>query len=809
MNPQGTLPLSDLRVIDLTDGVAGVAGRVLADMGADVILVEPPGGAATRRQPPLHRGHGLRFATTHSNKRGVVIDLDSAQGPDRLLGLIDGADLVLESYPPGYLERRGVGPDTMRERHPGVVVTSVTDFGQTGPYRDYTANDAVLTAMSSALTRSGAPGREPLLPPGELASQTAAVHVAFAALLAVYHARRTGRGDYVDCSLFDLAVQDLDPALGMGGTATMGQPLTELPPGRPDRRMLYPVLPCADGHVRMFIGSAKQWRAVFTWLGEPESLSDPSLEQFFTRFLNWDKIRPALVELFADKSRDEIVTYASEQGVAVAPLSTPAEILRSDHVEQRRSFRTAEVAPGLVGAIANGFVEFDRQRAGFRHRAPEPGEHDHLLQAETRSRRAVEPARPARRPLEGVRVLDLGVIVVGAETGRSLADQGADVIKIETREFMDGARQSDGPDRCGYSFALGNRGKRSFGLNLRAKAGKEVFRQLVAKSDVVLTNFKPGTLESLGLSYQELRSVNPRIIVVESSAWGASGPWSKRMGYGPLVRSTIGLTQLWRHPGASDEFGDDQFGDDMTVYPDHAAGRAGSTAVMAALLERERTGVGRRIELAQMDTVFGQLVTEFLRESLEPGSLVASGNCAEFDAPSGLYRCSGEDAYCAVAVDGDDEFERLAAATDRLDLATDPRYRTAADRVAHRDQLDEALGAWMAGLIPVQAQDRLQAAGVAAGAAVHASELPDNPQLNARRQFGSLPQPGYDEPLQAEMGPALFENIPEPELRPASLMAADTVEVCRDILGMSDAEVDKLVAAGVLEVREAATVTSR
>jgi crotonobetainyl-CoA:carnitine CoA-transferase CaiB-like acyl-CoA transferase len=795
-----TLPLSDLRVIDLTDGVAGVAGRVLADMGADVILVEPPGGAATRRQPPLYCGHGLRFATAHSNKRGVVIDLDAAEGPDRLLGLTDDADLVLESHPYGYLERRGVGADTMRKRNPGVVVTSITDFGQTGPYRDYTASDAVLTAMSSALTRSGAPGREPLLPPGELASQTAAVHAAFAALLAVYHARRTGRGDYVDCSLFDLAVQDLDPAFGMGGTATMGQPLTELPPGRPDRRMLYPILPCADGHVRMFIGSAKQWRAVYTWLGEPEALSDPSLEQFATRFLNWDKIRPALVELFADKSRDDIITYASEQGVAVAPLSTSEEILRSDHVKQRRSFLTAEVAPGLPGDIANGFVDFDHQRAGFRHRAPEPGEHDDIFQAGTRSRPAFECAQPTRRPLEGIRVLDLGVIVVGAETGRSLADQGADVIKIETREFMDGARQSDGPDRCGYAFALGNRGKRSFGLNLRAKAGTEVFRQLVAKSDVVLSNFKPGTLESLGLGYQELRSINPRIIVVESSAWGASGPWSKRMGYGPLVRSTVGLTQLWRHPGASDEFGDD-----MTVYPDHAAGRAGSTAVMAALLERQRTGVGRHIELAQMETVLGQLATEFLRESLDPGSLVALGNSAEFDAPAGLYRCSGEDAYCVVTVDGDEAFARLAEAIDRRDLAADPRYKTAADRVAHRKQLDDVLGSWMAGLTPVEAQDRLQAAGVAAGAAVHASELLVNPQLSARRQFGALPEPGYDAPLDTEMGPALFENIPEPELRPAALMAADTVEVCCEILDMSAAEVDELVARGVLEVRETAT----
>ena len=179
------------------------------------------------------------------------------------------------------------------------------------------------------------------------------------------------------------------------------------------------------------------------------------------------------------------------------------------------------------------------------------------------------------RPLDGIRVLDLGVIVVGGETGRELADQGADVIKVENRAFLDGTRQGDRPGRCGYTFAIGNRGKRSLGLNLRSDAGKQLFGELVAKSDVVLTNFRPGTMESLDLGYDRLRAINPGIIMVESSAFGASGPWATRMGYGPLVRAAVGLTALWRHPDAADGFGDDS-----TVYPDHAAARAGAAAVL-------------------------------------------------------------------------------------------------------------------------------------------------------------------------------------------------------------------------------------
>ena len=798
--PDTTLPLGGVRVIDFTDGAAGFAGRFLADLGADVVLVEPPNGAASRRAQPQFQGHGLQFATAHANKRGVVIDVGTAQGRQQLLGLAQGADIFLESHPPGHLAGLGVGQEAMRKRNPRLVVVSVTNFGQTGPYRDYKASEAVFTAMSSLLTRSGAPGREPLVPPGELATQTAAVDVAYAALLAYFKAQRGGGGDYLDCSLFDLVVQDLDPGFGMAGTATMGQPLYNMAPGRPDVRMMYPIVPCADGHVRMFIASAKQWRALFNWIGEPEELADPALEQIFGRFMNWGKIRPALVDFFADKSRDEIVAHGSHLGIAVAPLNTAHEILTSDHIRQRKAFVEGEIAPGVRAAVPNGYLEFDDDRAGFRHRAPELGEHTAEVLAEPPRPVAIAGTDVDARPLAGVRVLDLGVIVVGAETGRQLADQGAEVIKVENRAFLDGARQMDAAGKVGYSCALGNRNKRSLGLNLRSDAGKSLFARLVGCSDVVLTNFKPGTLDSLGLGYDQLKAINPRIIVVESSALGSTGSWSRRMGYGPLVRATVGLTALWRHPDAPEGFGDDQ-----TVYPDHAAARVGAAGVVAALIERERTGVGQRISVAQMETVFCQLATEYARESLDPGTMVAKGNCGEFDAPAGVYQCTGDDAYCAVTVDGDDDWAKLAKVMGRADLADKPEYATAAGRVAHRDELDAVLREWISPLTPLQAQDRLQAGGVAAGAAVHVKDLLTEPHLAARHRLGELSQPGYEAPLEVFMGPALFENIPEPELRPAPAMAADTRDICRGLFDMSDAEVDELVAAGVLELAHAET----
>ncbi|MGV0714504.1 CoA transferase [Mycolicibacterium sp. XJ662] len=795
--PDTTLPLTGVRVIDLTDGVAGVTARFLADLGADVVLVEPPGGAPSRHRQPLHAGHSLRFATAHANKRGIVLDLASEPDREALRTLTDHADVVLESHAPGYLAGLGLGHRDLRSRNPRLVVASITNFGQGGPYRDWKASEPVLTAMSAALTRSGAPGREPLVPPGELAGETAAVEAAFAVLLAYYQATVSGIGDYVDCALLDLVVRGMDPGFGVGGSATMGQPQINAPLERPDRRMLYPILPCRDGHVRMFIASAKQWRAMFDWLGRPEHLADPGLEQMFTRLMHWDAIRAALIDLFADQTRDEIVTRGRELGIAVAALHTAQEVLSSEHIRVRKSFVHAEIAPGMTAAIANGFLEVDGRRAGFRHRAPTLGEHNAEVlgqTGETRVPAGPPPAPNPVRPLEGLRVLDLGVIVVGAETGRLLADQGADVVKVENREFIDGLRQFDQPGTCSYTAALGNRGKRSIGLNLRSAAGKEIFKNLVSESDVVLSNFKPGTMESLGLDYQTLRAINPRIIYLESSALGSTGPWSKQMGYGPLVRATVGLTQLWRHPDSAEAFGDD-----LTVYPDHSASRVGVAAVMAGLVARERNGKGYRISLAQMETIFSQLATDYVREALQPGSMTARGNLGEFDAPSGVYACKGEDAYCAVDVHADEQWTALAHAIGRSDLAANPDYATAQGRVARRAELDTAVTAWIASKTPTEAQDQLQAAGVPAGAAAHVGDLLHNPQLAARRQLATLEQPGFAEPLDVDMAPALFEHIDEPRLRPAPLMGADTRGICTSLLKMADEEIDGLIDDGVLE----------
>jgi crotonobetainyl-CoA:carnitine CoA-transferase CaiB-like acyl-CoA transferase len=285
---------------------------------------------------------------------------------------------------------------------------------------------------------------------------------------------------------------------------------------------------------------------------------------------------------------------------------------------------------------------------------------------------------------------------------------------------------------------------------------------------------------------------------LESSALGSTGPWSGRMGYGPLVRATVGLTTLWRHADSEAEFGDD-----MTIYPDHAAARVAATAVVAALISREAGGPGRHIAIAQMETVFMQLAAEYLRESLTPGTLVAHDGVSECDATSGVFGCAGEDAYCVIDVDGDDDWRRLANAIERPDLGAQA-LGTAAGRVAHRAELGAALAAWTSSLTKQEAAERLQSVGVAAGAAQHVMDLIGDPHLRARQQFTELPQPGLPAPVITESGPALFDSLPPPVPRPAPMMAEHTREICRELLGLNESEINELIGAGVLEEHQRA-----
>ena len=355
------------------------------------------------------------------------------------------------------------------------------------------------------------------MPPGSLAYESAAIQASWTALMAYWNRLETGLGDHVDFSIYDAVVQVLDPPFGAIGTAAAARGDGQTSYDR-DAFQPYPIFRCADGHVRIVVLAPRQWRALWSWLGEPEQLAAPEFASAHHRYAHPEIINTAVAELFAPSTAIELVLEGQRRGVPIAPVLTPGEALTSEHFLARGALIDAESRPGSPVASHPGSSRSGASASGSVTELPSSV---NTKRCWTRSQPLPERSRPTRaevrqprHPLDGLRVLDLGVIVMGAEAGRLFADQGAEVIKVENRAYPDGSRAVLLKSMTGR-FAAGQRGKLGFGVDLRTDEGRAVFKRLVEKADVVLSNFKPGTLESLGLGADVLREVNPRVVVAE------------------------------------------------------------------------------------------------------------------------------------------------------------------------------------------------------------------------------------------------------------------------------------------------------
>ena len=760
-------PLAGLRIVEILHGQLGPATRMLAELGANVLHIAGRGRPVHLDEVDANSRAGLRQLADHAGKRWLRFDGTNTAPVEAELAR---ADVIVIDTSHGLGKSGPWTADALSAAHPDAIVITASNFGSGNSFSGWQATDPVLHALTAELSRSGIRGKPPLIPPGELAFQCAAAQLAYLILLAVYHRQRTGRVDRIDFSALDGAMQALDPGYGINGSATMGKPARLLSPDRPVKGVQYPIFRCADGLVRIYIGAARQWRGMFEWLGRPEQFASPDLDRLVSR-LKTPELNPAIARFFADQTRAELEAGATKHGVPLSALIELDETVQTEHIRVRGFFADFALADGSTIPLPNGIMEIDRMRMGRDDLSPDVS-------------LAVPGRETLTRPLDGLKVLDLGVIVVGGESSRLLADNGADVIKLESRAFPDGTRQTDMATGMAVSLATGHRNKRSLGLNLRDPEGKAIFERMVAQADVVLTNFKPGTMASLGLGYDDLCKIRPDIIMVESSAFGDTGPWRTRMGYGPLVRAATGLTAKWCYPGD-----DDGYCDSLTIYPDHVAARIGVIGVLALLIDRDRSKTGGLVGTAQCDVALAHQAWEIAAAS--KGYV----NPAEReDAPWGVFRSAGDDDWCVVTVRGDEDWLALCKLVPGLDAGW-----SRSDRIAHVADVDTRLGDWLAQRSAQAAMEVLQGAGIPAARMLRVSEQPDFGYFRERGIFREETHPHLHEPYHTEAMHVRSAAIALPDARPAPLMGEQTADVMRDWLGMVDAEIEALVERGVLE----------
>ena len=401
-----------------------------------------------------------------------------------------------------------------------------------------------------------------------------------------------------------------------------------------------------------------------------------------------------------------------------------------------------------------------------------------------------------RLPLTGVRIADFTWVGAGPFLTKPLADHGADVIKVESRTRTDSIRDMPpfangvrGINRSGY-FANRNSSKKSICLDLKTTEGRDLALRLIAVSDIVVNNFTPGTMDRLGLGYDEARNVRPDIIYLEMPMQGSTGPHRDYRGYGQSIGAAGGVFGLSGYPDRPPV-------GTGTNYPDHVPNPLhGAIAVLAALRNRRRTGLGQYIEVAQLESTVNLIGPAMVAAAAgEPTS--RRGNQDDHAIPHGVYPCAGDDTWCAIAVEDDTQWSALVQVLGSPDWALNPTLQSSAGRRAN-PRLDESLASETAGWEPALLADALTAVGVPAARVNTARDLIDSdPQLRARGHWVKLRHP--------EMGDTLYDGIPyRLSKTPGRLqwaapqLGADTWDVLTDLLGVSNSEYDRLEASGAV-----------
>lgn len=810
--------LEGVRVLELGELVSAAwAAKLMADLGADVVKVEEPGGDRSRRRGPFPGGEphpersGL-FLYLNANKRGVVVDPRTPAGRRELERLAAESDVLVHNHPLPALEARGLSWEALRAIRPGLVLCSITPFGLTGPYSRYRAEELTVAHGGGWAWLSPGALERPELPPlkgfGHQADFQAGTAGAAAALAALYRARRSGCGEHVDLCAQAYVASFLEVALI--GYTYAGQVATRL-----GQRGLNPwsIFRCRDGLIFLCTIEQDQWERLVEFMGAPEWATLEVFADFPGRLENADVLHGFLQEWIAPWKVEELYREGQKRRVCFAPVLSMAELAEQRHLRERGFF--VEVRHPEVGALEQPGPPYRLHEPwwGIRRPAPRLDEHRAELLGPSATPRVERPrasgggaelgtgsaaggaANPAL-PLEGIRVADLSWVWAGPFCAMQLAHLGAEVIKLESEGRPDLGRRlpvyhpdvEPSLDSSGY-FNQWNQGKKSVRLNLSHPDAAAVALRLIARCDVVIDNFATGVMERLGLGREALWRVRPDLVIASISGYGATGPLRSYMAYGPAIAPLSGLSSLSGYPGGEPrELG--------ISLGDPTAGITTAAAICAALVARSRTGRGQHIDVSLWEALGVMVAEGWMEHAMKGAQPPRMGNRDPQMSPHGCFRCDGEDAWITIACADEAEWRALCGVVDPA-LASDPRFRTAADRKAHEDALDERLGAWTATRDRWEVTRRLQAAGVAAFPSLSPRDLAEDPHLEARGFIERLEHARVG--VRAHAGiPWRLSEGPNGVRAPAPLLGADTEQVLGELCGYSPEEIARLTEAGVL-----------
>lgn len=798
------------RVLDLTDYRGQVAAQMLNTLGADVLLVEQPGGSSVRALGPFagdtpHPDRSLPFVAWNRGKRSVVIDLGTPEGQDSLRELALRADVLIES---GAVS---VDLAALRASNPALITVSISAFGSDGPKADWPATDLTVHAASGQLLMTGDEDRPPVRTTEPQVFQHAAADAACGALIALAERDRSGLGQHVDVSAQrSMMMATQSHALAAPYRAPLFQRTAT---GHLINGIHVQLIwPCKDGHVLVnaLFGApfAPFIKRLVEWAREDGFCEDDLVNEdwpsFGARVFSGETpverhtfLKQVIGKVCENRTKAELLQAALDRKLLIGPIATMREVVENPQFASRGFFEEVtdtEIAPAPFRAPGASVHTEDAYRP--LGRSPRVGEHTDSAVAQWPLREhkgAVGAAAPRQQPFAGLKVLDLTWAVSGPYTARHFADYGATVVHVESARGPDSARavqpflDNIALNENAAIYHNMNAGKMSLSLNMASPGGREVLDDLVAWADVLIESFSPRGRLALGLDYERLRVINPQLVMMSTCLFGQQGPMAGYAGFGNMAACLVGFFDLtgWPDRGPAGPFG---------AYTDYISPRYAYSALLSAVRESRQTGRGKYLDFAQAEAAVNFLSVSMLDYTVNKRVAVRTGNDDPAMSPHAVYPSIGKDQWVAVACRNDGEWRLLATLLGRPDLAD----LTASERISRRTEIDRTVAGWTSTRSPQEAEHSLIGCGVPAHAVLHSPGLYTDPQLSHHAHFVEIEHPHHGSVTVEASRLRLSATPSEPALGAPSF-GLHTVDILTEMLGYDLDRVGELFSSGSLD----------
>jgi len=849
--------LKGVRVLDLADETGSFCSRLLADLGASVMKIERPQGDRSREIGPFRTDrpeaeNSLFFAYHNANKLGITLDLNNKAKKKIFLGLVKEADVLIETFQPGYLETIGLGFEILRKINPGLIHIEVTGFGQKGPGKNYHSCDLVASASGGQMYVMGNPSGQPQAPFGEQSYYTVALFGAIQVLLALRERDQTGKGTYIDLSLQEAVASTLDHVM----VRWFSEKTITKRQGNLYGNSFFCILPCKDGHIQLTL--LQQWETLVELMAAEGTARDLTDAQWKDEDYRIDHI-PHIIEVVGEwakkHTKEELFVLGQTMRFPWAPLCSLEDVLKNPQLEARQFFKQMDPpgnhsefpCPGLPCK----FSAFPQAQI---RPAPLPGEHNEAL-----SKGTVWPQRAIpRKTLTAPRKLTTSLQTAGYLLNPSLEGRG---IKAEgdmgslpppcpppsmgrdngvpasgrresfspipdamNQGVLTGVRVLDftwmlaGPyatriladsgaevikvqsaktakgaelNTTGY-FNTWNRNKRSITLDLNHSEARDIILNLTAMSDIVVDNFSPRVMSNWGLSYDALKGVKPDLIMASISAMGRTGPWKDFVGYGPTFHALSGLTSM-TSSGQKSPIGLGH------AYADTIIGLYSAVAMLAALKHRDLNGEGQYIDFSGYEAVCTLLGPALLHAGMKE-TVISSRDQHDDNvpaAPYGCYQCAGDDRWCVIAVFNDAEWHAFCRLLGNPYWTSEKTFSTFIQRRENRTALDRHIEAWTCLNAPETVVDILQNHGIAAAIVENAEDLAKDPHLVSRDFFTELIHPVLGKAI-SDRSAITFPKETTDRWKAAPLLGEDNRYVFMELLGFAEDKFLSFTERGII-----------